>query len=77
MNAFKFLIIVFFAGLAQIWILMLYSTFQGVPQSFIDLISQSGIFFFASSLTATSLWKHSKVFKKVTDNERFFSIVLF
>ncbi len=77
MNTIKFLITVLFAGLAQIWIILLYSYFQGIPQYLTDLLSQSGIFFFSSSLTATSLWKHNKVFNRVSSNECYFSTFIF
>jgi hypothetical protein len=62
-------------GFLQIWILAIYLLFKDVPYGFWQLIGDGGLFIFASSLTASSLLQHQKIFNLVGHKEIYWSFI--
>ena len=62
---FIYTFIVLFFGLLQVWSGTIYYGLRQKEFSFWQFLTQFGIYFFASSLTASSWWKHFKLYNNI------------
>ena len=56
-------------GLLQVWVVALILVFKQTQFTLLDVVSDGGLFFFASSLAITNLINHSRIFRSIDAEE--------